>query len=173
MLRIILLLLLMHSTCANARMYQWTDPESGSTQLSGSPPMWYRSAEGGPRVFVFDNTRVVDDTSIAVSNEEREYLRQQAFLRAEKDRESAKEKLINAKSLNAALMQKKKMEEDDQEQKEQELPDEELRAEIPVEKPPATTETTTMEQMREVIEQWERVKTEKARGLLGKPGTSP
>jgi len=29
-----------------AQMYQWTDPESGTTQLSGKPPAWYRSVEG-------------------------------------------------------------------------------------------------------------------------------
>jgi hypothetical protein len=167
MFRIILLLLLINSTCLNARMYQWTDPNSGSTQLSGIPPMWYRSAEGGPRIFVFDNSKVVDDTNIKVSDEEREHLRQQAFLRAEKDRESAKEKLLNAKTLNATLMQKSKMEEKD---KEEEVADaEEVPIEIPEAKPPEPAEATTMDQMRKIIEEWEKVKTEQARGVLGTP----
>ena len=84
MLKILLVLLLVFSSPAGARMYQWVDPESGSTQLSGKPPMWYRGTENGPRVFVFENSRVIDDTNIEVSDSEREKLRQQAFLKAEK-----------------------------------------------------------------------------------------
>ena len=72
--------------------------------------MWYRSAEGGPRVFVFDNTKIVDDTGIVVSDEEREHLRLRAFLQAEEDKAGAREKLLKAKNMNAALLQKKKME---------------------------------------------------------------
>lgn len=174
MLRIILLLLLTCSTCVSARMYQWTDPESGSTQLSGSPPMWYRSAEGGPRVFVFEKSKVIDDTGIAVSDEQREHLRQLAFLRAEVDKAGARDKLLKAKTMNAALLQKRKMEE--AEQQEQEPVEEEVPIELPElasEKPPVSEEISTQEQMRKVIEAWEKVKTEQAKGLIGAPGTSP
>lgn len=62
-----------------ARMYQWRNPATGTTQMSGTPPAWYRSAERGPRVYVFENNQLVDDTGIAVSDERREALRAAAF----------------------------------------------------------------------------------------------
>lgn len=64
---------------ATARLYQWRSATTGSTQLSGLPPAWYRSGEQGPRVFVFENNQLVDDTGIAVSIEQREALRREAF----------------------------------------------------------------------------------------------
>lgn len=66
---------------AQARMYQWINPNTGNTQLSGSPPSWYRSADPGPepRVVVFENGKVVDDTGNAVSDLERAQLRALAF----------------------------------------------------------------------------------------------
>lgn len=136
--------------------------------------MWYRSTEGGPRVFVFDKSKVIDDTGIAVSNEQREHLRQQAFLRAEEDKAGAREKLLKAKTMNAALLQKKKMEEVEQqklESVEEEIPIE--LPELPSEKSAMSEEAATQEQMRKVIEAWEKVKTERAKGILGTPGTSP
>ncbi|MGE0861393.1 MAG: hypothetical protein AB7P42_19925 [Gammaproteobacteria bacterium] len=66
-------------TPAAARMYQWRSPATGTTQLSGTPPAWYRTLEGGPRVYVFDANRLVDDTGIAVSDEQRRALRAAAF----------------------------------------------------------------------------------------------
>lgn len=66
-------------TPAAARMYQWRSPATGTTQLSGTPPAWYRTVEGGPRVYVFDANRLVDDTGIAVSDEQRRALRAAAF----------------------------------------------------------------------------------------------
>ena len=72
-----------------AQMYQWTDPESGTTQLSGKPPAWYRSVEGGPRVFVFNRGKIVDDTGIKISDEQRISLRTKAFINAEEDRIAA------------------------------------------------------------------------------------
>jgi len=64
---------------AEARMYQWSDPASGTVQLSGTPPAWYRGALPGPRTFVFDDGRLVDDTAIPVSELQRRALREQAF----------------------------------------------------------------------------------------------
>jgi len=57
-----LLVLVFFCQSTQAQMYQWNDPETGTTQLSGKPPAWYRSVEGGPRVFVFNRGKVVDDT---------------------------------------------------------------------------------------------------------------
>ena len=89
-----------------ARMYQWVDPDTGTTQLSGKPPVWYRAADPGPRTFVFEKDRIVDDTGISLSERERERLRQQALLDAEEEREAAKEKLLQAKRIKAAFDQK-------------------------------------------------------------------
>jgi len=72
-------LLLMLAASAAARMYQWVDPRSGTVQLSGAPPAWYRSAQTGPRVFVFENGRLVDDTARPVDPDQAAALRAGAF----------------------------------------------------------------------------------------------
>ena len=79
----VIILCLCCSTPVAARMYQWVDPQTGTTQLSGKPPPWYRSGDRGPRVYVFDNGKVIDDTGIRVSDSERERLRNEALLSAE------------------------------------------------------------------------------------------
>lgn len=86
---LLLLLLLPMLNQAATRMYQWTDPDSGRTHLSGNPPAWYRSDENGPRVFVFDNGRLVDDTGVEVSEAKRQALRQQALNAAGDNGENA------------------------------------------------------------------------------------
>lgn len=68
---------------AHARMYQWSHPSSGVVQLSGAPPAWYRGAVEGPRVLVFDNGQLIDDTAIAVGEPLRESLRAAAFMDAD------------------------------------------------------------------------------------------
>ena len=72
-------LVLLSSAPVAARMYQWQNPTTGTTQLAGTPPAWYRSPQGGPRVWVFDNNQLVDDTGIAVSDEQRAALQAEAF----------------------------------------------------------------------------------------------
>jgi len=81
MLRIIpfLLLILGVSVGSQARMYQWISPTSQQTQLSGIPPAWYRSEAGGPRVQVFEQGNLIDDTKIALPPSQREDLRDAAF----------------------------------------------------------------------------------------------
>ncbi len=86
-----------------AQMYQWIDPETGTTQLSGKPPPWYRGAEGGPRIFVFNRGKVVDDTGIQISDDQGIKLRLKAFMSAEKDRLAAREKLDKVAKLKMAL----------------------------------------------------------------------
>ncbi len=63
----------------HARMYQWVDPGTGTTQWSGRPPAWYRGSQGGPRVLVFDGGRLIEDTARRVPDAERDVLRTQAF----------------------------------------------------------------------------------------------
>lgn len=90
----------------DARMYQWLDAGSGNVQLSGSPPPWYRGQHQGPRVLVFDEGELVDDTARAVTESERTLLREEAFagrgaettpeFQAEARREELKEALAEA-----------------------------------------------------------------------------
>lgn len=65
--------------CAPAQMYQWADARTGTVQLSGSPPAWYRSAQPGPRVFVFENGQLIDDTARALTADDAARVRAAAF----------------------------------------------------------------------------------------------
>ncbi len=60
-------------------MYQWVNPTTGHSQMSGKPPAWYRGEMGGPRVLVFERNVLVDDTAVAVSEEQRLQLRGEAL----------------------------------------------------------------------------------------------
>lgn len=95
----IIILLLLAMVPASARMYQWSDPDSGRTHFSGEPPAWYRSDANGPRVFVFERGQLVDDTGVAVSTERRRALRQQALVKAADDQEAARQRAEQAAAL--------------------------------------------------------------------------
>lgn len=71
--------LLLIGGLAEARVYQWVSPTTGNSQLSGKPPAWYRSGTTGPRVLVFENNKLVDDTAIVVDEAQRVKLRNNAF----------------------------------------------------------------------------------------------
>ena len=90
------------SATVHARMYQWTDPGSGNTRLSGEPPAWYRSAERGPRVLVFENGRLVDDTAVVLPPEQRKALREAAFLEVDLRRERDAVKKLERAALREA-----------------------------------------------------------------------
>ena len=87
--RVVLVLLacLLATQAAVARMYEWVSPASGRVQLSGTPPSWYRSSAPGPRVRVFENGRLVDDTAIGLSAEENAALRDFALAEVEQRRQ--------------------------------------------------------------------------------------
>lgn len=90
MARLLFLVLLLISTAAGARMYQWQDPVSKSVQLSGVPPVWYRSPESGPktpRVRVFEGGKLVDDTYIQLSDEDSKTMRDLAFRALKEERQ--------------------------------------------------------------------------------------
>lgn len=89
-MRLLLLLLMLVSTSAGARMYQWQDPDSGSVQFSGVPPSWYRSPQAdptSPRVRVYEAGRLVDDTYIQLSDEDSASMREMAFRALQEDRQ--------------------------------------------------------------------------------------
>lgn len=100
---IIIIMLVIFMQPAAARMYQWVDPVSGRTQLSGTPPAWYRSGGDAPRVFVFENGQLVDDTGISVEEVQRRRLREEALVRAEENTEAAKRKAEQSALLRSRL----------------------------------------------------------------------
>ena len=61
------------------RLYQWRDPTTGTLQLAGRAPAWYRSEQPGPRVRVYQAGRLVDDTARTVAPAARSALRVAAF----------------------------------------------------------------------------------------------
>ena len=170
-----LLVLLFFCQSTQAQMYQWNDPETGTTQLSGKPPAWYRSVEGGPRVFVFNRGKVVDDTGIDVSDEQRIALRTNAFIRAEEDRLAAKEKAMEAAKLkamidrNAEATSGQKGKDSEFKDESQEVvaiegPDETEIGEEAIDE--GTEEDNSIEKMKALIAEWENQRTEEARLLL-------
>ena len=84
-----LLLLALFAPAAAARVYQWVDPDSGNVYLSGTPPAWYRSGTAGPRVLVFDEGKLVDDTRREMSEEQAQALREEALAAEQARREAA------------------------------------------------------------------------------------
>ena len=87
MTRLLLIILMLLSSAAGARMYQWQDPYSKSMQLSGVPPAWYRSPEGGPRVRVYEGGKLVDDTAIVLNVEHSATMREIAFKALQEERQ--------------------------------------------------------------------------------------
>jgi len=78
-MRLCLIMLALTFACpVHARLYQWVDPYTGTTQLSGTAPAWYRGPNPGPRVLVFEHGELVDDTAIELVPAERERLRDAA-----------------------------------------------------------------------------------------------
>ncbi|MBI2802673.1 MAG: hypothetical protein HYX63_20740 [Gammaproteobacteria bacterium] len=61
------------------RLYQWRDPTTGTLQLAGRPPAWYRGEQPGPRVRVYQAGRLLDDTARTVAPTARSALRVAAF----------------------------------------------------------------------------------------------
>ena len=151
-------LFLLLSLPVEARMYQWLDPDSGTTQLSGKPPYWYRSTETGPRVFVFENGRIIDDTAVLLTDEHRNKMRQKAFAYVEEQ-----QKLQQTKTQSDTELTEDSLEE-------------ELELAASDEADAAGESETdnssqfmqmTMEQMRTLIQDWENTQTEKAREIIG------
>jgi len=152
------------SLTAHARMYQWVDPDTSTTQLSGKPPYWYRNGELGPRVIVFDSGKVIDDTGIDVSEVENERLRQQALIIVEQDRLSALEKLRQSEIQKAAFGT-------DVEEEEEEVMDLILdpvieEREIDEGRQAEADDSEIEQQMRELLETYESLKTQNAKDLV-------
>lgn len=153
------ILLVLLASLAQAQMYQWVSPESGNTQLSGRPPAWYRSVDGGPRVLVFDKGKLVDDTAVPVSPGERLSLRAAAFRERHpvdtgKERDDERLKLASKlqEMLNSAYL--------DELFEEQETPAPDAETD------PEQAEPNDIERLKAVIAEWERRRTEQAKRVI-------
>lgn len=170
-MRLSLVLLLVFSQNISARMYQWTETDTGSTQLSGKPPMWYRSAASGPRVFVFDKGRLIDDTAVEVDEDVRQQLRQKAFVLVEEDQQKAKDKLAKSLKIKQKFVEdepKKAELEDRKETLKEAARDNELIVEedfIDDQEEDASSENT-VDDLRQLITEWENAQTESAKKAL-------
>jgi hypothetical protein len=170
---LLILIILVTTTAVEARMYQWTEPGVETTQLSGKPPAWYRSVAGGPRIFVFDKGRLIDDTAVEVTDELRQRMRQQAFVLAEEDRQKANEKMVKAQELKQIY---KKTGEDKSKQtrfenSEEKGLDEEAIAEalFPEENRQEEQDdisNKSLDELRAMISDWEAVQTESAKQVI-------
>jgi hypothetical protein len=166
--RILITVLILLSFSVQARMYQWNDPDTGTTQLSGKPPAWYRSDQGGPRVIVFEKGTIIDDTSIRVSDDKREALRLEALLRVEGDREIARQKVMEAEQIKAKMDKSTDGKEHIMEDEVAEISGDETT--------PVTVDTgktsspgnITEEAMRTLLYEWEKQLTENAIREAGK-----
>lgn len=148
MIRLSLILVaLTVASVAEARMYQWVDPATGSTQMSGNPPAWYRSEWGGPRTWVYDNGRVVDDTAIQVSDEQGEALRMEAFRQLDEQMELQALKRLEKDALKEAARDDRPFEPDVIEEEPEELD---------FEVPDSITDQT-IEDLKDLIEQWDQL----------------
>lgn len=166
---------LFSSEVVYARMYQWTEPDTGSTQLSGKPPAWYRSSSSGPRVFVFENGRLIDDTAAEVSDKVRERMREQAFVLAEEDDQKAKDKVTKSRELKQKFTKDglSEIEETKQEDIAQDLPDVELLSNEPIYQDGLDEDLSNdgdkekkLDELRKVIADWEKTQTENAKKAL-------
>jgi len=145
----LLLILVLLAPLSQARMYQWVNAESGSTQLSGKPPSWYRGAGQGPRVIVLEKGKIVDDTATQVPDWQRKRLRAEAFA------SSLPEAPADAGGLKELAQKLKEIADSEQflgslvEQAEQE--------------PKQEPTQSTVEQLKAVIAAWDKVKIEQAK----------
>lgn len=174
-IQLLLTVLMVISVSADARMYQWTESDSGTTHLSGKPPVWYRSSAGGPRVYVFDSGRLIDDTAIEVDDEVRHQLRQQAFVLVEQDREDARKKSAKALELKQKYVKEKpnqpdelKQRELEQESLDQVLEDESIASQDEAKDDENDSGDKKLEdELRAMIADWEKSQTDLAKKRLG------
>ncbi len=148
---------------AEARMYQWINPDSGSTQLSGKPPSWYRSGQSGPRVFVFDSGQLIDDTDVVVNDAQRQDLRWRAFSLVNEEKQALSEE--RAARL-AELYGKAEEEEFYSLDSEDTEPTFSVVAPKPDEQEAGDEETETINRLRNVVNAWDLLRTEEAQSIL-------
>ena len=150
---------------AQARLYQWVNPDSGYTQLSGKPPSWYRSAQPGPRVFVFENGQLLDDTDVAVNAAQRQELRWLAFSLANEEQQALSEERAQRLAELYGKAEEEEFYSADEEGEEPtfSLAAPDLEGEAAAEE---DEETATINRLRNVVTAWDLLRTEEARSIL-------
>jgi hypothetical protein len=139
-------------------MYQWVDAESGNVRLSGEPPYWYRSHEDGPRVLVFEDGRLVDDTAVSLAPEQRKAYREAAFMEADLRREKEAVKKLE----RAALREARRREEAIRQLSAQKQQHEEDKTAAEEEKsrsaasPPVAVDSGMVEQLKALVSTWDQ-----------------
>jgi len=166
-----ILILFISSFVVHARMYQWVEPGVETTQLSGKPPAWYRSGADGPRTFVFEKGRLIDDTGIEVSEKVRQRLRKEAYLIVEKDKQKVEEKLAKAEQLNKDLKDEASREESEQRTDSESSTDTNLELLTDALFPKEETEDQPQierdfDELRKIIADWETAQSDNARKSL-------
>lgn len=148
-----------------ARMYQWLERDSGIVRLAGDPPPWYRNGDPGPRVFVFENGRLIDDTAIALPPEQEDALREEAFREVDLQREEAAVRKLERTALRKARLQQRR------DAAPQERPDSAAAQEAAPEQS-QNEETSgreldaeTVRRMKQLIREWDK----QQEGMPGKP----
>ena len=155
---------------AQARMYQWINPSSGNTQLSGIPPTWYRSPKSGPRVLVFERGKVIDDTAIVVPEGTRDELRSQAFQAQESTRAATTALEVSAEGEAETAADSTAAEAGSSEQ--------DTVARKSASGDLTEVDADTVGRLKDIISAWDRMKLEEAKELIrgaapNEPNTPP
>ena len=152
MARLLLVLLLLVSSSAAARMYQWRNPATGSVQFAGMPPAWYRSADRGPRVLVFESGKLIDDTDIELTPNENQEMREAAFRDLEQRQQREAVKRLERTALREAARRSEA-------ERQAEGPDSGLEpqtTEAPPEVLPESLDAAMVERLKSIISDYDR-----------------
>jgi hypothetical protein len=167
--RLLIVLLVLVSTAAGARMYQWQDPASKSVQFSGVPPAWYRSPEGGPRVRVYDGGKLVDDTYIQLSEEAAREMRELAFRTLQEERQVQAIKRLE----RAAQLEESRREQAERAAKREQAQSEQASTdEAPPEVLPESLDPEEVRRLKAIIAEFDRGNAPGV-GLVPAPTTTP
>jgi len=132
-------------------MYQWRSPDSGSVHFSSTPPPWYRGTQPGPRVLVYQDGRLLDDTAVPVSDDRRRSLRQAAFRAS---RQYAQEQALRRLEQVSAREERRKRREKAEKAKAQQ-PQPSAPAATAAASPPAL-DRGTVDRLKAIISEWDR-----------------
>ncbi len=180
MRKIICLFMVLSVVSVEARMYQWVNPTTGNSQMSGKAPSWYRSETGGPRVLVFEKNVLVDDTAVYVSEEQRLEFRNKALQIEASDQKSS---LTSSQAIAAfeekieALIESPVLEEYLKKPPQQApISDQELADGLKNDEPVKPAENSVkkesespddrIERLKLLISAWDKNRTEEAKSLL-------
>jgi len=150
-----------------ARMYEWVSPATGTVHLTGIPPSWYRSGDDdAPRVRVYDDGRLIDDTAIVLSPEDRQEIRDAAFRDLERRQQiEAVRRLERAARREAARQAEAREKVASAEQEESAQPESETPEGVP-----GALDAAMVERLKAIISEYDRIAAESDQSQPGVPG---